>query len=107
MRRREALAAAADGQLSIELDVENLLLALPRRQNLVLGNVRPCRLPMTDRREPGQLRGQNGAVVLIARCSRRKQTEQGNAGNKCGGNTPRMLRCRGGHGDTHSLLVSP
>jgi hypothetical protein len=49
----KASTAAADEQLAIESDIEILLLALPCRQNVVLGDVGPCGLPMTDRREPG------------------------------------------------------
>ncbi len=59
---------------------ENLLLSLPRRQNLILGDVGPCRLPMTGRREPRLVRGQNVWAVLVGRRCRRKQAKQDNAG---------------------------
>jgi len=68
--------AAADEQLAIEFDIEDLLPPLPRREYLVLGNVGPRRLPMTGRREPGQMRGQNGWAILIGRHCGRKQAEQ-------------------------------
>src|SRR4029077_10740497 len=64
-------ATTTDDQLSVEFRIENLLLALPRRQNWVPGDVGSCRLPMTNRREPGRVRGQNGRAVLIGCCSRR------------------------------------
>jgi hypothetical protein len=51
-------AAAADDQLSIQLVVPMLLFALPRRQDLILGNIRLPWLPMTDRCEPGRVRRQ-------------------------------------------------
>jgi len=64
----------------IEFSIENLLLSLPRRQNLILGDVGPCRLPMTGRREPRLVRGQNVWAVLVGRRCRRKQAKQDNAG---------------------------
>ena len=50
--RNRGLTAAADDQLAIEFDIQNLLLSLPRRKHLVLGDVGPCGLPTTGRRKP-------------------------------------------------------
>jgi hypothetical protein len=65
--RNRASTAAADEQLAIEFCIQNLLFPLRRREDLVLGDVGSCGLPMTGRREPGRMRGQNGWTVLIGR----------------------------------------
>ena len=56
-------AASADNQLAIQLFVQLLLLALPRRRRLILGDVTLSWLPMTDRSKPGQMRRQLNCVV--------------------------------------------
>jgi hypothetical protein len=68
--------AAADDQLAIEFDIEILLLAFQGRQKLGLGHVITLGLAMTDRREPGRMRGHRGC--MDGSSSNRRQTEQGN-----------------------------
>ena len=51
------LAPAADSQLAIQLLVELLLLTLPCRNVLALGDLGSVRLPMADWSEPRQMRG--------------------------------------------------
>src|ERR1700756_3629599 len=86
-----ASATATDDQLAIQLLVELLLLTLPSRDGLRLGNVGPVRLPMADRSKPGEARGQhyrpaprNGrvrslAVGMIGSCADRQIGKDGDS----------------------------
>src|ERR1700754_860527 len=64
-----ASAPATDDQLAIQLPVELLLLALPRRDGLRLRDVGQMRLPMADRSEPGQVRGQHYRGTTCSRAN--------------------------------------
>src|SRR5947208_274587 len=63
-------APAADDQLAVQLLVGLMLLTLPCRDGLVLGNDGSVWLPMADRSKPGQARGQHYRRMICSRADR-------------------------------------
>jgi hypothetical protein len=96
----QRFSTPADDQLAVQFLIELLLLVLPCRDDFVLGDVCPMRLPMADRSKPGHARGQRDRRTICGR-GRRQIGENRDGilpvgcvrGRKQGGNDGNDGRC--------------